>query len=78
MKENVLRNWNFFRLLRLVIGIVIIVQAIIIKDAMFGVAGILFAAMSVFNVGCCGAGGCAVPLKKSNESTKEITYDEVV
>jgi hypothetical protein len=60
------------------IGLAIIVQAIISKDTMFGVAGLLFTSMAVFNMGCCGAGGCATPTKKTDKNSKDITYEEVV
>ena len=65
------------RFLRLGIGIAILVQAIIAKDVLFTFAGILFTAMPVFNVGCCGTAGCAAPPKKDQDTLKEITYEEV-
>ena len=78
MKQTLLSNWNFMRLLRLGMGIAILVQGIILKDVLLAFAGIIFTAMPVFNVGCCGAAGCATPLKKSHDTTKEIGYEEVV
>jgi len=53
MKEVLLNNWNFIRIVRLLAGIAIIVQAIANKDAVFGVAGFLFTIMALFNTGCC-------------------------
>ena len=78
MKQTLLSNWNFMRLLRLGMGIAILVQGIILKDVLLAFAGIIFTAMPVFNVGCCGAAGCATPLKKGQDTTKEIGYEEVV
>ena len=46
------------RFLRLGIGMAILVQAFIAKDFLFAFAGILFTAMPLFNVGCCGTNGC--------------------
>jgi hypothetical protein len=67
------------RFVRLVLGIAIIVQAVIARDWMMGILGTLFTSMPVFNIGCCGVGGCTAPVDKSNtESTKDITYEEVV
>ncbi len=77
MKQMILSNWNFMRVLRLIMGIAIAVQAVITRDALFGLAGFLLAAMAVFNVGCCGTGGCDTPLKKFDGPTKDITYEEV-
>jgi hypothetical protein len=78
MKQSILHNWNFFRFLRLVIGIAIIVQAVMAKDMMFGLAGVLFTAMPLFNIGCCGTGACYTTVKKNTPNTKEISYEEVV
>ena len=66
------------RFLRLAMGIAILVQAVIAKDILFAFAGIVFTAMPVFNVGCCGTAGCAAPPKKNLDTTKEIIYEEVV
>ena len=76
MKQIVFNNWTFIRLLRLVMGIVIVVQAVIAKDILFGIAGLLFTGLAVFNLGCCGTGGCYTPINKSN-TIKEISYEEV-
>jgi hypothetical protein len=80
MKQMVLSNWNLFRLLRLVIGVAIIVQAILVKDSMLGMAGLLFTGMAVFNIGCCGAAGCYTSAKagKTAETPEDISYEEVV
>lgn len=78
MKEALLNNWTFMRFLRLVAGIAIFVQAVINKDILFGIAGLTFTAMAVFNIGCCGASGCYTPVKKNTETAKDITYEEVV
>lgn len=81
MKQSILSNWSFFRFLRLGIGIAILVQAAMEKDVLFGIAGLLFTGMAVLNVGCCGMGGCNIPKinqKKSSETTKDISYEELV
>ena len=66
------------RFARLGLGITIIVQSVIAKDWTMGILGVLFTSMPVFNIGCCGVGGCAAPVKKDIEKTKDITYEEVV
>ena len=79
MKQAIFSNWNFMRFLRLGLGIFIIVQSVIVKDWTMGILGLLFTIMSVFNIGCCGIGGCATAApKRSAETTKDITYEEVV
>lgn len=79
MKQALLSNWNFMRLIRLVLGIFIIVQAVLVKEWTMGLLGVFFTALPVLNIGCCGASGCATPPKKNVETnTKDITYEEVV
>lgn len=78
MKNNILSNWTFMRFLRLGMGVAILVQAVIAKDVLFAFLGLVFTAMPVFNIGCCGTAGCAAPPKKSQDLSKDITYEEVV
>ena len=78
MKRTILANWTLMRFLRLAMGIAILVQAVIAKDMLFALAGIVFTAMPVFNVGCCGTAGCAAPPKRNQDTTKDIIYEEVV
>ncbi len=64
------------RFVRLGLGIAVIIQAIIYKDITMGILGLAFTAMPIFNVGCCGVNGCAVPTKK-NVTQKNTEYEEV-
>jgi hypothetical protein len=68
--QQVLSNWNFFRVIRLALGVFIIAQGIINKDLFSITMGVLFAGLAVFNIGCCGAGGCATDLPKKSSSTE--------
>ena len=77
MKQTILTNWTFLRFLRLILGLAVIAQAIILKDTLLGVAGLLFSSMAVFNFGCCGSAGCAAPAKKSGKTINDTTYEEV-
>jgi hypothetical protein len=78
MKQTIFSNWNFIRLLRLGAGIAILIQAVIARDILFALMGLVFTAMPVFNIGCCGTQGCSVPSEESHDKAKEITYEEVV
>jgi hypothetical protein len=78
MKQAIFNNWNFLRVFRLGIGIAILIQAFMAKDVMFGIIGLLFTSMPIFNIGCCGTGTCYTPVKKMEETTKDIVYEEVV
>ncbi|MEI7628850.1 MAG: hypothetical protein WCJ80_11445 [Bacteroidota bacterium] len=77
--KNILSNWNFMRAVRLILGVIIIVQGIEAKEWMYAFAGILLSGMAVANIGCCGVGGCQVPTRKENVLTnhKDITYEEI-
>ena len=78
MKKVIFSNWNFMRFFRLGLGLAILIQAVIARDVVFAIAGLVFTAMPVFNIGCCGARGCAVPATKKEASKKDISYEEVV
>lgn len=77
MKQSILSNWSFARFLRLVIGIAILLQAVISKDGLFGIAGSLFAGIAFFNMGCYGTGSCNTPNLTSKNvagNTKDNAY----
>ena len=78
MKNILLNNWTFFRAIRLIMGIAIIIQAIIAKDILFGLAGFVFSGMALFNAGCCGSNGCTTTPVNTKNKTKDISYEEVV
>ena len=78
MKQGIFSNWNFMRAIRLVLGIFIIVQSIVVKDWAIGLLGILFTAMPLFNIGCCGTSGCTVPRERKPGNSKDISCEEVV
>lgn len=79
MIKTITSNWNFMRIVRLLAGIGITVQAVLLRDALFGLAGLLFTGMALFNIGCCGVDGCNTPVKNGTQSSaKEISYEEVV
>jgi len=77
MKEIIFSNWNIIRFLRLGIGLVILVQAVMAADILFGLIGLLFTGMAVFNASCCGAGACAAPPVKKDNGSQDIGYEEV-
>lgn len=79
IKQTLFTGWHFMRWLRLVFGIIFIVQAIQMHDMMVGAIAGFFLFTAVTNTGCCGAGACAVPArKKSKEDTEETSYEEIV
>ncbi|MEQ1554380.1 MAG: hypothetical protein ABL929_09395 [Ferruginibacter sp.] len=77
IQNSILTGWNFMRALRLGFGIIILIQAFQQHNIMFGILGLLFSGMAVFNIGCCGSAGCATTTKTNNQSTKDISYEEI-
>jgi hypothetical protein len=77
--KNILSNWNFMRALRLLLGIIILVQGLQAKEWMYAFAGVLLSGMAIANIGCCGVGGCQVPTRKENPTVNnnEISYEEI-
>lgn len=77
MKQLIYSKWDLIRIIRLLAGLAILIQAVLAKDIVFGMIGLLFAGMALFNVGCCGTNGCYTPIQKSSEKIKDIGYEEV-
>lgn len=78
MKETLLNHWSLMRVLRLLAGIGIMIQAFVNRDSVFGIVGLLFTLMAILNTGCCGTGGCYTPVKKTDNLQKDVQYEEVV
>jgi hypothetical protein len=78
--QTITSNWNLFRILRVALGVFILIQGIVSKDVFSMVMGLVFAGMAVFNIGCCGVGGCATDtqIKSDNKVTEDVTYEEVL
>ena len=69
MREQILTGWNFRRILSMVLGGIVVIQAYNEKQwaaALFG-GGLIV--MALLNKGCCATGGCSgggcsIPTKK--------------
>ena len=75
---NFIKSWGYMRILRLIIGVIAIVQAIITADIIIGLMGIIIGGMAFFNTGCCSTSGCDVNYKKDTKQIKDVEYEEVV
>lgn len=77
--KTISSNWHLMRVLRVVLAVAILVQSWYAKDSTTAVIGLMLLAMGLFNIGCCGPGGCYTPLKsKKPVSSNEPVYEEVV
>ena len=74
--KAILNNWSVMRGLRLVIGVIALVQSIIQKEITLGVIAGFLLVTAIANVGCCGSNGCAVNFNNGKKE-KEILYEEL-
>jgi hypothetical protein len=79
---TILSNWHFMRILRAVIAVWAIAEAFRTSEWLLLFPGGIFALQAIFDVGCCGASGCAAPAQrnygKSPEKDAEtIVYEEI-
>ncbi len=78
MLQTLLTGWNFMRWMRLILGVVIAIQAIQMHDSLAGFIAAFFLFQVATNTGCCGASGCAVPTTKSKTNNiEDVEFEEV-
>lgn len=66
------------RFLRLLIGVVIIVQGAMEGQWMIVGLGALFSLLPIFNVSACAMGSCGLPpQRRSRVKAEDVTYEEV-
>jgi hypothetical protein len=77
MWYRITNNWNVFRVIRLLLGVMILVQSIQFREYWFVLLGGLFALLALLNMGCAG-GNCATPThRNTHQKQTEISYEEV-
>lgn len=79
--KRYLSGWNLGRILRLIIGIIILIQGVEAQHWVLVILGFMFTLMPVLNSGCCnsiGAAGCK-PTRTSdrNSSIQDIKYEQI-
>lgn len=82
MKERILPNWTFTRVLYLIIGSAIIFQSVMSQQWVGVAFGSYFASMGLFAFGCaagnCFGGSCEVETKqKSTTTIQDVDSEEV-
>ncbi|MBK6640656.1 MAG: hypothetical protein KBH11_01160 [Bacteroidia bacterium] len=71
-------NWNLMRVVRFIIGIIILIEGINSRQWIPGIVGGIFLIQAILNVGCCGSEGCNVPESKVDpDKTETVRYEEV-
>lgn len=74
---STLRNWHWTRWLRAGIAGAFIAQGFAGGDTMAYAFGAFFGIQAIFNVGCCGVGACTPVASTTNDTNKDITYQEI-
>lgn len=64
MINRIFSKWDFFRIIRFILGIFILSYGVISGFWIFALFGLIFTLMPVFNIGCCAATGCSAPASK--------------
>lgn len=71
-------GWHPMRILRLVLALIVVVQAIVMHDMSLSIFGGVFLLMAVFNVGCCGTQCYSTPSNQKSENTNsDVEYEEI-
>lgn len=71
-----LSGWNLARLLRLLLGLLVLVNGLYTAQWVLAGLGLVFAAMALANAGCC-VGSCTPPTRRSPNANEEIIYEEI-
>ncbi|MEA5259516.1 hypothetical protein VB264_17090 [Arcicella aquatica] len=77
--KAIAQQWNFMRILRLVLGIWGIYSSITDSQPLFGILGGILVVQVLLNIGCCGSRGCKILQNKNPTRTdiKETGNEEV-
>lgn len=81
-KQRLTTGWNFMRLFRLGLAILVLIEAWKNSEVMFAVLGGILLLQVIINVGCCGTAGCDINHRKTGRRsdgvpTEETTFEEV-
>lgn len=79
LKQSLTNGWNFLRLARLVLALVIIAEGWYSSEMLFAIFGGWLALQTLLNFGCCGTSGCGADYSKPGSQAKngEVVYEEV-
>ncbi len=70
-------HWNFARVVRLLIGLLILWQSILNRDGLMISMAVFFTSMALFTTGYCGVGNCTTDIDKNQQETKTVQYEEI-
>jgi len=70
IKQMIVSNWHFMRVLRLGAGLFIAYQAWQDGTILVGLLGSIFIFQAISNTGCCASGTCAVQSGKETRNSR--------
>ena len=76
IKQTLFTGWYFMRWLRLLFGVIFMVQAIQMHDIMVGAIAGFFLVTAITNTGCCVAGSCAA--WRSNWQSRSVWAGDIL
>lgn len=78
MKKKLFENWDFMRILRLVVGLWLGYSAFADKQLIIGMMAGIFLIQAILNMGC-GSNGCSIPngRKIVNSKPEDVSFEEI-
>ncbi len=79
MKDRILKNWTFMRVLRLGFAVMFLAAAITRHEPIAWFAPVFFGVQAIFNIGCCGIGACQTvnTARTAPDLNTTVTYEEI-
>lgn len=78
MRNKLVYNWHLSRILRMLLAGFIIYEGYKSSEYLFIFMGLIFAAMALFNVGCCSLQSCETTIDSSKSANdSHIEFEEV-
>jgi hypothetical protein len=82
LRQRLVTCWTFLRIVRMVLALIITVEAWSSSEILFAILGSFLAFQAIFNYGCCGASGCDIThsnsKSKSSNKISEVTIFEEI
>ncbi len=76
LKERLLTNWHIMRIIRLVMGVMMLTMSFQGGDWLLGSFSVFFLYQAVTDTGCCGTQSCSPAKQVKKPGTQTLTTDE--
>ena len=77
IKKTLFTQWNFMRWFKLIIGFVVMFQAIQIHEYAFGIIGAFFFFQAVSGAGCCNVNNYNLSNSNRTGDINEVEFEEI-